>query len=45
MPLFQRKEVLSEDESNIKSVYKTIWSITQLKSRVFSPHRRSQTRR
>jgi len=28
----ERKEVLSEDESNIKSVYKTIWSITQLKT-------------
>jgi PAT family acetyl-CoA transporter-like MFS transporter 1 len=32
----QRKEVLSEDETNVTSVFKTIWSISQLKSRVFS---------
>ena len=31
----QRKEILLEDETNIASVYKTIWSISQLKSRFF----------
>ncbi|KAN0129644.1 MFS general substrate transporter [Lactarius tabidus] len=28
----ERKEVLSEDETNVTSVFKTIWSISQLKS-------------
>lgn len=28
----ERKDILSEDETNITSVYKTIWSISQLKS-------------
>lgn len=28
----ERKEILSEEETNITSVYKTIWSISQLKS-------------
>ena len=28
----QRKEALSEDETNIISVYKSIWSVSRLKS-------------
>lgn len=28
----QRKEALSEDETNIASVYKSIWSVSRLKS-------------
>ena len=33
--LSQRKDVLPEDETNIASVYRTIWSISQLKSNIF----------
>lgn len=30
--LLQRKEVLSEDETSVASVYKTIWNVSRLKS-------------
>ena len=30
----QRKEALSEDETNIASVYKTIWTVSRLKSSI-----------
>jgi hypothetical protein len=32
MKLLQRKEALSEDETSIINVYKSIWSVSRLKS-------------